>query len=127
MSNERHAAVQETLERLRSRTGATGAFLLSRDGLLLGESVDHPLNRELFSAMAATVIGGAEMALAELGATRVRLVRVQADRAAMLIANVSDEHMLVLLAATEAELRDDPQAVREAAERLAAALGTTVK
>ena len=117
---DRQQRLERLLEELARKPHVLGAALLSRDGLAVRVAGRQDLNRETFSAMAATLMGAAEIALAELDAGRVRYVATQSDHVKMVLIGATPDLLLAVYATAEASLDGIVLATQTAAGSVAA-------
>lgn len=113
----------EQLERLLADLsrlpGAMGAAILTRDGLGVRASGRPELSRETFSAMSATLVGAAEIALSELAAGRVRAIVTFTERAKLVLLGATSDLVLVIYARPDAPTDSLVQAAESAAGAVA--------
>lgn len=122
MTADAQKLLKQHLEQLRSHKGIQGVLLITRDGLPVAENLRRPINRELFSAMIATILGAAEMALSTLGDLQVTRVVTETDELRMVITGVSDDYVLAVLTEPNVETESVTPYVKEAQASLAAVL-----
>lgn len=99
---DRQARIESALEELAKEKGILGASLVSRDGLPIRGAGKLELGRETFSAMTATVMGAAEIALSELDGGKCHHLVAQTDRLKLIIVGATRDILLVV--ATEVDL-----------------------
>lgn len=97
MTGESRAQAQAALDELVA-AGALGAGVVGRDGLPILLKVSRPVQEETFSAMAAAMLGAAEAALLEFGASEPATITVEAGRIRLVLAGLDDQHLLVVAA-----------------------------
>lgn len=97
---QRIQRVETILQELVHGDSVHGAALISRDGLCVKASGKAELNRETFSAMTATLMGAAEIALGELGGGRTRSVVATTERGTMILVGATSDLLLVAYAAS---------------------------
>lgn len=117
---DRQERLERLLEELARKPGVMGAALLSRDGLSIRAVGRHDLNRETFSAMAATLMGASEIALAELDPSRVRFVMAQTERTKVILVGATPDLLLAVYANADAALDGIITASQDAAGSVAA-------
>jgi predicted regulator of Ras-like GTPase activity (Roadblock/LC7/MglB family) len=100
-----HQRLEALLEELASEKGVLGAALISRDGLAVRASGKLAQSRETFSAMTATVMGAAEIAIAELDGGKAHHLIVTTDRLKLIIVGATRD--LLLVTATQADSAHD--------------------
>lgn len=93
------ARIDALLDELVKEKGVLGVSLVSRDGLAVRGAGRFELRRETFSAMTATVLGAAEIAIAELDGGKCHHLVAQTDRLKLII--VGSTRDLLLVAATD--------------------------
>ncbi|HEV8360432.1 MAG TPA: roadblock/LC7 domain-containing protein [Candidatus Thermoplasmatota archaeon] len=92
--------LQAALRNLADEPGVVGALLVSRDGIRVLEVWKRDMwNKETLSAMSATLMGAAEVALSEgLGADRGGRVVAEIGKKRMAILGPTHEMLLVVIA-----------------------------
>lgn len=115
-SQKRLEAILDELARTR---GVLGAAIVSRDGLPLRHAGRIEMSRETFSAMSATVMGAAEIALGEVDAGKSRHLVATTDRLRLLIVGATRD--LLLVATTQLDVPPDAflQQLQAAAQNVA--------
>ncbi|HEX2021151.1 MAG TPA: roadblock/LC7 domain-containing protein [Candidatus Thermoplasmatota archaeon] len=113
----------EILEGLTKAPGVLGAAIISRDGLCVKSAGRPELSRETFSAMTATLMGAAEIALGELGGGRGRHIVASTESMRMALVGASRDLLLVACTQRDASIDDVLKRLEEAAASVAAALG----
>ncbi|MEA3201326.1 MAG: Roadblock/LC7 domain [Thermoplasmata archaeon] len=115
-----HASrVDVALADLLKHEGLTGASLISRDGLCVRAAGRSEVSRETFSAMSATLMGAAEIALRELDNAPARSIVAATPSACIIIVGASREMLLVASARADVPLAPLVARVEEAARGLA--------
>jgi predicted regulator of Ras-like GTPase activity (Roadblock/LC7/MglB family) len=90
--------LQQSLRDLASQKGVIGAVLVSRDGIRVLEFWKRDMwNKETFSAMSATLMGAAEVALSELGGDKTGRVIAETSKKKMVVMGPSEELLLVVV------------------------------
>lgn len=117
---DRQQRLERLLDELALEKGITGVALISRDGLGVRASGKLELGRETFSAMSATVMGAAEIALAELEGGRMRSLVASTDRLKLIIVGATRDLLLVACAASDAPVEKYLPRLEAAAENVAA-------
>jgi predicted regulator of Ras-like GTPase activity (Roadblock/LC7/MglB family) len=102
---DRQQRLDGLLNELTKEGGVLGIALVSRDGLAVGSSGKLSLSRETFSAMAATTMGAAEIAIAELDGGKAHHLIAVTDRVKLIILGVTRD--LLLVACTQADASHD--------------------
>ena len=77
--------------------GIEGSAIISRDGLVVVSHLPAKVDKELFSAMSATMLGAAETAMTELGRGIMNQVMVETRESKMLTLGSGPETLLVVL------------------------------
>jgi predicted regulator of Ras-like GTPase activity (Roadblock/LC7/MglB family) len=96
--NERQQRLQAMLKQLVAQPGIVGAALVSRDGIRVMDLWKREIfNKETFSAMSATLMGAAEIALAETGGAKARRVIAETSGGRMAVVGSGGELVLVAL------------------------------
>lgn len=111
------------LEGLLSAPEVLGAALISRDGLSVKSTGRPEFSRETFSAMTATLMGAAEIALHELGGGKARHVVASTETMGMVIVGATRDMLLVVCLRHDADSRQLLPLVDQAAASVAAAIG----
>lgn len=96
--NDRQQALRGVLESISTERDVVGAALVSRDGIPVLDYFKRPLHKETFSAMSATLLGAAEVALAEVNAGPPLRIVAEAADLKMVIVGVKPDLILVVLA-----------------------------
>ncbi len=109
--------------------GVLGTSLVSRDGIpvlsrLTERMEDMPFSLLVEGAMAATLMGAAEVAVQEVGGGPPRRVVVETEKVNMVLVGVSNDLILVTVAESAAELGELMRAVGVAAEDVAEAVAS---
>lgn len=97
--------LEALLEEIGHEKGVLGAALISRDGLAVRATGKLAQSRETFSAMTATVMGAAEIAIAELDGGKTHHLIATTDRLKLIIVGATRD--LLLVAATQADAPHD--------------------
>lgn len=116
---ERQERLEQLLADVARRPGVLGAALVSRDGLPVRIVGKQELSRETFSAMSATLMGAAEIALGELDPSKLRRVIAQTDRVKFVILGATPALLLVVYASADAAMDDIVAAAEQAAGHVA--------
>lgn len=102
---DRQQRLEALLDALSTEKGVLGAALVSRDGLAVRASGKLALSRETFSAMTATFMGAAEIALAELDGGKTHSLVATTDRVKLIVVGATRD--LLLVACTQADMPHD--------------------
>lgn len=116
--SDRRERLKDILDGLLSETAAQWAGLVSRDGLCVMQSFKREFPVETFSAMTATVVGAAEIALADLGGGRTRRVIAETERVRLIAVGATADLLLVSLSPQEAGPDGFVARVEAAADRV---------
>jgi predicted regulator of Ras-like GTPase activity (Roadblock/LC7/MglB family) len=100
-SADSHRRLEALLQELAKEPGLLGAALVSRDGLAVQAAGSLALARETFSAMSATFMGAAEIALSELGDGKMRSIVASTDRMKLITIGATRDLLLVACAASD--------------------------
>lgn len=92
---DRQLRLDQALDALSRETGVLGVALISRDGLCVKAHGRLDLGRETFSAMSATVMGAAEIALAEIDGGSARHIVASTDKVTMVLLGATRDLLLV--------------------------------
>lgn len=116
---DRQKRLEALLEELTRERGVLGAAIVSRDGLCLRAGGRIEMGRETFSAMSATVMGAAEIALAEVDAGKSQHLVATTDRLRLLIVGATRD--LLLVATTQLDVPQEAflQRLQAAAQNVA--------
>jgi predicted regulator of Ras-like GTPase activity (Roadblock/LC7/MglB family) len=107
--------VDALLGHLVQAEGILGAALVSRDGLCVRSAGRTELSRETFSAMSATVMGAAEIALRELDGGATRSIVASTEKVMIVIVGATREMLLVASAQADAPIASVVARVEETA------------
>lgn len=99
---DKQSRLDGLLDALAKEPGILGASLVSRDGLAVRSSGRLALSRETFSAMTATFMGAAEIALSELDAGRTQHIVASTDRVKLVVLGATRDILLVVCAQADA-------------------------
>lgn len=111
------------LDDLLTQDGMVGAALISRDGLTV-KAVGRPeMHRETFSAMTATLMGAAEIALGEFDGGKARTIVASTDRVQMVLMGASRDLLLVAAVRPDAAVDKLLPRLQDTAQRVAGAVG----
>jgi predicted regulator of Ras-like GTPase activity (Roadblock/LC7/MglB family) len=118
--SQRQQRLEGALQALVAERGIVGAVLLSRDGIRVMDRWRRAVgNRETFSAMSATLMGAAEIALAELGAAQTRRVIAETATCTIVVVGAGEELLLVAQAEADVPLQELLPRVDAAAAQVA--------
>jgi len=95
--NER-GQLEEILNKLRNVGEVEGCAIVSRDGLLIADSLPKNIDSEIFSSMSATMHGAAETAISELKVGNPETTMAESDKNTIIVMGVNKVFLLVLLA-----------------------------
>lgn len=115
----RHEQLEQLLRDISQQPGVQGAALISRDGLLVRSIGKNDGNRETFSAMSATMIGAAEIALGEIDPTPLRFILAQTDTTKIVTMGATADLLLVVHADASVSLDNILGIARRAAGEVA--------
>ena len=102
---DRERRLEQLFAELGKEPGVLGLALVSRDGLCVRATGRLALSRETFSAMAATAMGAAEIAISELDGGRSTHLVTVTDRLKLIVMGVTRD--LLLVACTQADAAHD--------------------
>lgn len=123
--NEKQTLLHKLLEGLAQQPGMLGSALVSRDGIRVVDAWKKEVwNKETFSAMSATLMGAAEVALSDLGGSRARRVIAETPKIKMVVVGATDELVLVTLSDDSLPMEKLLPAVDEAASKAARIITT---
>lgn len=100
--SDKQTRLDGLLDALGKEPGVLGASLVSRDGLAVRSSGRLSLGRETFSAMTATFMGAAEIALAELDGGRTQHIVASTDRVKLVVLGATRDILLVVCTQADA-------------------------
>lgn len=120
---DRRERLDGVLGGLTAQEGVLGAALVSRDGLCVRAAGALNLDRETFSAMSATVMGAAEIALSDVQGGRARSVVARTDAAKMVVVGATSELLLIAYARGDADDAALVTRLESAAKDVASAVG----
>jgi uncharacterized protein len=119
---DRRSRLDGVLAKLSAHEGVLGAAIVSRDGLCVRAAGRLNLDRETFSAMSATVMGAAEIALGDVEGGRARSVVAATETAKMVVVGATPELLLIAYARVDAQDAPLVRQMQEAAADVAAAV-----
>jgi predicted regulator of Ras-like GTPase activity (Roadblock/LC7/MglB family) len=119
---DRQKRLEDALAEVNAQEGVLGAAIVSRDGLCVKSSGRLNLDRETFSAMSATVMGAAEIALGDVQGGRARSVVATTDEAKMVLVGATRELLLIVYARADAPDAGILRRMEQAAANVAAAV-----
>lgn len=102
---DKQSRLEGLLDALGKEPGVLGASLVSRDGLAVRSSGRLSLSRETFSAMTATFMGAAEIALSELDGGKTQHIVASTDRVKLVVLGATRD--LLLVVCTQADVAHD--------------------
>ena len=117
---DRQARLDALLQDLAKEPGVLGASLVSRDGLAVKTVGAVEMNRETFSAMSATLVGAAEIALAEIDGGKPRSIACHTERVNLVLVGATHDLLLVAYAKSDAPLDALARRLEAAAGNVAA-------
>jgi hypothetical protein len=89
--------LQIVLDDLKQVGSVEAVGIVSRDGLLIQVDIPSKPHAEAFGAMAATMLGAAETAMAEIGAELPNRVIVESKRGLLIVTGAGSRAILVVL------------------------------
>lgn len=119
---DRQQRLERLLADLTAQEGVLGAALVSRDGLCVRAAGTLNLNRETFSAMSATAMGAADIALGDVDGGRARTFVASTERSRIVVVGATRELLLVAYARSDAPLDRLLPTMEAAATGVAAAV-----
>lgn len=119
---DRQKRLEDALADVSAQDGVLGAAIVSRDGLCVKSMGRLNLDRETFSAMSATVMGAAEIALGDVEGGRARSVVAATDKAKMVVVGATPELLLIAYARADAQDAGLIRRMQDAAANVAAAV-----
>jgi uncharacterized protein len=90
--------IEEMLRKLASIGQVEGAAVVSRDGLLIADSLPKNIDGEIFSSMSATMHGAAETAISELKKGVCQMTIAESDKSLITSLGLNPSFILVGLA-----------------------------
>ena len=115
--------LSRVLEDALKAPGVLGVALISRDGLCVKAAGRPEMHRETFSAMTATLMGAAEIALGEFDGGKTRSIVAATDRVRMVLLGASRDLLLVATLQTDADVAQLLPKLEKAAREVSAAVG----
>ncbi len=97
-------SLQAAMMDLRKVPGVTAVGIVRRDGFIIDDMLPHSLDRRQLAAMAAAIVGTAEMALDELGHGTFRESVVEAEGGKIISMGAGPEALLVAVVRADANL-----------------------
>lgn len=119
---DRQKRLEDALAEVNAQEGVLGAAIVSRDGLCVKSMGKLNLDRETFSAMSATVMGAAEIALGDVQGGRARSVVASTDEAKLVVVGATRELLLLAYARADAPEQTLIRRMEQAAANVAAAV-----
>src|SRR5439155_356740 len=98
------ARLQSVLAELRRLPGILGVTIARRDGILIAHSLPKTMDPKKIAAMAAAIVGTAEMATIQLAQGRFVRAIVESDHGKLLSLGAGEEALLVALVYDDANL-----------------------
>src|SRR5437763_1365154 len=98
------ARLQSVLAELRRLPGILGVTIARRDGILIAHSLPKAVDPKKIAAMAAAIVGTAEMATIQLAQGRFVRAIVESDHGKLLSLGAGEEALLVALVYDDANL-----------------------
>src|SRR5437667_14445 len=98
------ARLQSVLAELRRLPGILGVTIARRDGILIAHSLPKTMDPKNIAAMAAAIVGTAEMATIQLAQGRFVRAIVESDHGKLLSLGAGEEALLVALVYDDANL-----------------------
>jgi predicted regulator of Ras-like GTPase activity (Roadblock/LC7/MglB family) len=120
---DRRSRIEHALQELAKHPGVLGAALVSRDGICLQSVGKQELRRETFCAMSATLMGAAEIALAEVDPSRAMHVVAETQTTKIVVLGATPDLLLVAEARVDADLASMLDRTRATAATIASAAG----
>jgi uncharacterized protein len=90
--------IETILRKLAAVGQVEGSAVVSRDGLLIADSLPKNIDAEIFSSMSATMHGAAETAIAEMKRGVCQTTVAESDKSTMISYGVNSVFLLVALA-----------------------------
>lgn len=116
---DRQKRLESLLDELGRERGVLGVALVSRDGLPVRATGRIEMSRETFCAMSATVLGAAEIALAEVDGGKTQHLIATTDRVRLIVMGSTRD--LLLVATLQLDTPHEPflQRLQAAAQNVA--------
>jgi uncharacterized protein len=112
--------LEQILNDLRNVGDVEGCAVVSRDGLLIADSLPKNIDSEIFSSMTATMHGAGETAISELKVGTCIATMTESDKNVVLSVGVNPVFLLVLLASKGANLGLVRVEMKKASEKIKA-------
>lgn len=120
------ATTQDTLssvlQKFNSEHNVKGSAVVTRDGLPFVSALPASVNRETFAAMAATMMGAAETAAAEIEVSAASFVMAEFSSLRLIAVGAGPELLVVTIASDHGSTSDLSAATRALAETVRQAL-----
>lgn len=104
MENSTKEKLIDLLKRLKEEGDIDSSAIITRDGLLLASDLSPEINKDVFAAMSAAVLGAAETAMLELSNDNVSGVISEFQGGKLITRGVGLKSILVALVKHEANL-----------------------
>jgi len=97
-------AIEDALRAFVETSGASGAIVVGRDGLILSQTGEIGEDREAIGAIASTTLKMPATLAEQLGAGKVVQIAIQLEQGLATVESLSDEYLLVIVAGADANL-----------------------
>ncbi len=121
--SERQDHLKQALASFIGNDGYLNASVVSRDGISVMSASRRDVSEETFSAMSATLLGAAEIALSEFNAGRMIHVITETENLRLVVQGIGDEFILIALAEKGRPLDSMLEAVGKTAAEVTGFLG----
>lgn len=111
-------AIEDALRALVETSGATGAMVVGRDGLILSQTGGIGEDVDAIGAIASSTLKMPETLAEQLGAGKVVQVAIQLEQGLAAVEPLSDEYLLVVVTGADANLGLIRYAVKRHKEEL---------
>jgi uncharacterized protein len=96
--------LEEILAQLRNIGDVDGCAVVSRDGLIIADSLPKNIDSEIFSSMSATMHGAGETAISELKVGVCHTTMAESEKNTVIATGVNPVFLLVVLSSQKANL-----------------------
>ena len=104
MSDTKKDRITDVLRKLRSSGDINGAAVITRDGLLIASELANGIDGDTLAAMAATMTGSAETAIAELKKGIPERIIVESKDTKLIATGAGEQAILVCVVDPKAKL-----------------------
>lgn len=110
--------IKTALHELKRVGGIDSSAVVTRDGLLVASDISEGVDAETFAAMSATMVGAAETAMSEVGASNPERVIVESETVKIISMGAGPKTLLIVLTESDAPLGLVLLKIAETAEKI---------